>query len=324
MQAQLFDSSIEFLFIDGGSTDDSRELLDTMGKEDPRIRVLDNPDRQTARALNIGLEASRGEYVVRMDAHTFYPPRYIAAGVERLGKGDVVWVCGAQLAAGEGKWSTRVALALNTPLGTGPSRRFSRKGDWGEETELDTGVFTGVWRRSTLETHGGWDARWPINQDSELAARIIEAGGRIVSIPALDAWYIPRDSPRGLARQYLRYGYYRAKTSREHPASMRLGHLFPPALVGALLAAPVGPRLPSRPARVALLFYLAAVAKAAGRATGRAQTVETVALLGVFATMHLTWGVGFLGGSLRFAFGVPEASDTDKAKPEGGPGGSSG
>jgi cellulose synthase/poly-beta-1,6-N-acetylglucosamine synthase-like glycosyltransferase len=305
MQSQTFDAKIELLFIDGQSTDGSRELLQEMRRGDPRIRVIDNPERQTAKALNLGLEASRGEYIVRMDAHTFYPPMYIQSGVERLRRGGVAWVCGAQVAVGEGPWSRRVALALNNPLGTGTSRRFGR-GSEKVETDLDTGVFTGVWKRSTLEEHGGWDEGWPVNQDSELAARILDAGGRIVSIPDLDAEYVPRNNPKALARQYLRYGYYRAKTTRRHPSSMRYGHLFPPSLVATGLAALVAPKALARPARAGVLVYALAAVAFSARAAGDAPTSDKLALPAVFVTMHAAWGLGFLGGILRFAVRAPK------------------
>ena len=104
--------------------------------------------------------------------------------------------------------------------------------------------FTGIWLRSTLETHGGWDEGWPQNQDAELAARIRDAGGRIVCVPEMAAEYVPRDSLKALARQYFRYGLYRAKTSGRHPESMAASHLLPPAvaacLAGALLPGPRG------------------------------------------------------------------------------------
>src|SRR6478609_6890945 len=89
MRAQEFGGTIEFLFMDGGSTDRTRAILEELAAADPRIRVLDNPGRTTPHALNVGLAAARGKYVVRMDAHAFYPPRYIAAGVERLERGDI-------------------------------------------------------------------------------------------------------------------------------------------------------------------------------------------------------------------------------------------
>ena len=75
---------IEFLFMDGRSEDRTKAILEEMAADDRRIRVLDNPQRRTTFGLNIGLENARGDYVVRMDAHTEYPPEYVAKGVERL------------------------------------------------------------------------------------------------------------------------------------------------------------------------------------------------------------------------------------------------
>ena len=123
-------------------------------------------------------------------------------------------------------------------LGAGGSAKWAAE----EEKDIDTGVFTGVWRRSTLDEYGGWDDGWPVNQDSELAARFFERGSRIVCMPELGALYVPRDSLKKLAKQYWRYGFYRAKTSRYHPSSMRRSAIFPPALVLAVLAAVIAPR----------------------------------------------------------------------------------
>src|ERR687885_1316267 len=147
MQAQRFDGSVEFLFMDGRSEDRTKPILEELAKEDPRIRVLDNPGRTSTAGLNVGLRNARGEYVVRMDAHTFYPEDYIQRGVDRLRRGDVVWVAGPQVPHGTGKWSRRVALALGSWFGTGGSARWGDDGDGAAppERELDTGVFAGLW-----------------------------------------------------------------------------------------------------------------------------------------------------------------------------------
>jgi succinoglycan biosynthesis protein ExoA len=200
MRSQDFDGAVEFLFMDGRSEDATRVILDELAREDPRIRVIDNPGRGIPQGLNVGLRHARGDYVARMDAHTHYPSAYIARGVERLQSGDVAWVAGAPIPAGGGKWSRRVSLALRSPLGVGGSPKWGTGG----ETELDTGVFGGVWRRATLERLRGWDEEWAVNEDSELAARFRAEGMRIVGLPELAARYIPRDSLRGLARQYAR------------------------------------------------------------------------------------------------------------------------
>ena len=111
MQAQRIDGEVELIFIDGRSRDRTRAILEELAERDPRIRVLDNPARRTPQGLNVGLAAARGRYVARMDAHTHYPPGYLAAGVRRLEQGGVEHVSGPQIAVGDGTWARRVALA---------------------------------------------------------------------------------------------------------------------------------------------------------------------------------------------------------------------
>jgi succinoglycan biosynthesis protein ExoA len=295
MVRQEFDGEIEFIFIDGRSEDRTVAILEELAADDPRIRVLHNPDRTTAFGLNVGLAASRGRYVARMDGHTSYPPSYLADGVRRLARGDVVWVAGPQIPRGEGVWSRRVAMALETGLASIGSKRWG-DGSSDGEVELDTGVFTGVWPRSVLEQHGGWDSGFPINQDSELAARVLAAGQRIVQLPSMGAGYVPRNSLKSLARQYYRYGLYRGKTARLHANSLRRSHLLGPGLVLALLASLVLPQPLRGLARAAVSSYVLALIAASARAAldspERAGDAATLPV--VFVVMHGAWGAGFL------------------------------
>src|SRR5436305_657626 len=126
MQAQRFDGALEFLFMDGRSEDRTKAILEELAASDRRIRVFDNPGRSSTAGLNVGLRHARGDYIVRMDAHTFYPEDYIARGVERLRRGDVVWVAGPQVPHGVGRWSRRVALALRSLVGRGRAARRGR------------------------------------------------------------------------------------------------------------------------------------------------------------------------------------------------------
>lgn len=301
MLAQRFDGTIEYLFIDGGSTDGSLAILDRLAATDPRVRVLANPARRTPHALNLGLRAARGEYIVRMDAHAIYPVDYVSAGVERLRRGDVVWVSGPQLASGAGAGSARIARALASPFGRGGAGfRESLE----HEREVDTG-FTGVWRRDLLVRNGGWDEEWINDQDVELAARLRQQGGRIVCIPEMAAEYVPRATLRALARQYHTYGIYRVKTAQRHPETLRRSQLLPPAVVMALAGTVL---MPTRPARTlargaAGLYALGLLASGLQAARAARRPADAVMLPAIWSSMHLSYGAGILRGCTRF--GIP-------------------
>ncbi len=295
LAAQQLSVPVEFLLIDGGSTDGTREHLERVAAADPRFRLLDNPARRIPSALNVGLRSSSARFVARMDAHTVYPSAYLESGLRRIEAGDADWVSGPALPLGRGKWSRRVALALETPLGVGGAT-FRRATS---EVETDTG-FTGILERTTLERLGGWDEESLVNEDAELAARLRASGGRIVCIPEMAARYIPRDSLGALRVQYFRYGLYRARTSRLHPHGLRRSNLLPPGLLVTLAIAGVGPAKLRRPARLGAAAYLAAVLGTSGRLASRAGLRDAAALPAVFATMHLAWGAGFLAGCVRF------------------------
>jgi succinoglycan biosynthesis protein ExoA len=258
--------------------------------------VLDNPRRGTPSGLNVCLATARGSYVARMDAHSLYPPRYLQLGIDRLRHGDVSWVAGPQIPQARGRVSRAVATALSTWLGRGTSRRW---GDGDGEYDLDTGVFCGVWRREDVLAHGGWDEGWLRNQDSELAARFLRAGQRIVGVSEMAARYTPRDSLASLWRQYRGYGMYRAKTARRHPTSLRRTAILPPLLVLDAAAALTAPRVLRGLARLGVVAYLAALAAATAHAAADGQRPDPL-VAAVLATMHLAHGVGFLEGSLRW------------------------
>ncbi len=296
--AQEVPGGTELIFVDGGSNDGSRAILDRLAAQDARVRVLDNPERVIPAALNRGLAAARGAYVARMDAHTLYRSDYVARGIERLQHGDVEWVTGPAVPDAPAGFARCVAAALRSPLGQGGSSKWT-DGASGDEFDLDTGVFAGVWPRATLERLGGWDPAFHVNEDAEMAARVLNEGGRIVCLPAMAARYAPRATPLGLWQQYWRFGAYRAKTSRRHPIALRRPHLASGALAATLAVAvvPAGPL--RRPARAMAGLWAVAVGVGAARATPSraARDVGGVAL--ALATMQLAWGAGFLWGCLR-------------------------
>ena len=305
MLSQSFDGEIEYLFMDGASEDRTKAILEEMAAaRPPHPRARQPAAADDLRAQHRARERARRLRRAHGRAHPL-------PGRVRRRRASSGWRA-ATASSGSparrsrtatGKWSRRVAIALRSWFGAGGSSKWEAE----EEKDIDTGVFTGVWRRATLDEYGGWDDGWPVNQDSELAARFFERGSRIVCMPELGALYTPRDSLEELGKQYWRYGFYRAKTSRYHPASMRRSAVFPPALVLAIAGRRAGAarRCATRAARRSLAWAVGVIAASAPTAR-KEGPAEGAGLAAVFATMHLSWGAGFLRGCT--SFGPPLAA----------------
>src|SRR5438105_14013244 len=70
---------LEIVVADGMSTDGTRELLARYP-----VRMVDNPARITPAALNRAIAESRGEIIVRIDAHSTTAADYISRAVGHL------------------------------------------------------------------------------------------------------------------------------------------------------------------------------------------------------------------------------------------------
>jgi len=93
--AQTF-SDFEFLIIDDASTDQTAAYLQDL--REPRVRLLRSEQRvRLARALNLGLNHARGEWIARMDADDISMPDRLSRQLDFLAKHPDVGLCGGRI-----------------------------------------------------------------------------------------------------------------------------------------------------------------------------------------------------------------------------------
>ena len=68
--------NLEVIFADGMSTDRTRAIIAEYAAKCPFIRLIDNPKRIVPPALNAAIAVSRGDIIMRLDAHAIYPQDY--------------------------------------------------------------------------------------------------------------------------------------------------------------------------------------------------------------------------------------------------------
>lgn len=276
IDAQTYPWIVEVLVVDGGSSDATVPIA----RAHPGVRVLENLDRIQSSALNRGLAVARGEVVVRVDAHAVIAPDYVERCVQALDSTGAALVGGAQRPVARGFVQRGVAAAMRSRLGVGAAAYHQEdRSDW-----VDT-VWLGAFRADDGRAIGGYDERLPVNEDADFAFRMRRRGGVWLD-SSIVAHYVPRRRLRDVARQWGRYGYWRGRTVRRRPDSLRARQLAVPAVI-------LGSLSPAR--RYVLGAYGAAVLGGAAAASRR-DPVGGLAYLLVVPVTHLCWGLSFLAG----------------------------
>lgn len=298
---------MEVIVADGMSTDGTRIVLDEMSRDDSRLRVLDNPDRVTPKALNRAIASSRGSYILRVDAHSTIEPSYIESLVEFLEQHPEAWGAGGRMDTqpeSHGPFAKAIRTVLSHRFGVGNSS-FRTNGESAAPYRVDT-VFNCCWRREVFARVGLFHEQLVRSQDIEMSSRIGQAGGTL--------WLLPKAHTTYFARTHF-FGYLRHNWSNgiwSLVPAIFLGHLpvrwrhlvplaFVASLVSSAMVAALEPGLRWLPF-VPVAPYVAVNVAASCVASWRARDLMLGLLLPVtFAGLHLTYGAGSLWGALRIA-----------------------
>jgi len=285
--AQQYSGELEVILALGPSKDRTNEIAAELRAKDSRIVLVENPTGRTAAGLNAAIAASKFEIICRIDGHAEISKSYINDAVEIMESSNAVNVGGIMAAVGKTGFENAVARAMRSPIGVGGAR-FHVGGTAGP---ADT-VYLGVFKKSAINAAGGYDSRFIRAQDWELNFRLREAGGTIWFDPRLEVVYRPRPNLKALAKQYFEYGRWRRAVTRHHKGTINYRYLAPPiatliialSLITGIAIYPLF-FIPALTYATAILIASLAIGKSA---------IERLCLPAVLATMHISWGVGFL------------------------------
>lgn len=311
---QEYPGDLEVVIALGPSRDRTDEIAaelvaETAGRSWGRVVTVANPTGRTPAGLNAAIAASRHPVVVRVDGHGLLSPGYIATAVRLLAETGAANVGGIMHAEGETDWERAVAAAMTSRIGVGNAAFHTGGAAGPAET-----VYLGVFRREVLERQGGYNEEFIRAQDWELNFRIRGDGGLIWFSPDLLVTYRPRPTVRRLARQYHDYGRWRHVVARYHAGSINPRYLAPPAAVLAIAAGLAGAVFTPWTLVVPAGYAAAIVAGSvpAGRGLPLAARLRIPLAL---ATMHMSWGWGFLTSPRKLARRVRAAVPPGPARP---------
>ena len=284
---------MEWIFVDGCSKDKTVDILKEYQNRYPDlIRILSNPDKIVPYAMNIGIAASHGRYIVRLDAHADYAKDYISKCIYYLETTDAMNVGGVAETKSHGFMGNAIAKMLSSKFGVGNSQ-FRTNGKSGY---VDTVPF-GAFRREVFRNFGGYDERLVRNQDNEMNYRIRKNGGKIYLADDIRLSYYCRDTVRGISAMAVKNGTWNVITMKLCPGSLSLRHFVPLLFVLSVLGLSVLGLfhwsfwlLLTLELSLYLLLDIVFSAK-------QAESVKQfLALLMLFPVFHVTYGYGSLAG----------------------------
>lgn len=285
----------EVIVADGTSEDATTRIVSRFAAESTLdVRLLQNPRRSAAAGMNAGLDAARGDVIVRIDGHAAMAPDFLSRSVRALEESGADCAGGVIENEGDTYAGRAIALAMSSRFGVGDAA--FRTG--GREGAVDTVAF-GAYRREVFDRIGRFDEGLVGGEDDELNYRLLDHGGTILLIPAIRARYTVRGGFGALWRQYFGYGRAKPQVLRRHPAQARLRQFAPAALV---LAFPTAGRMAGIRGIGALAALYTFVATIASLALAMRHGWRHLPPLPVaFACLHVSYGLGFLAGIVGLA-----------------------
>ena len=289
---------LEILVIDALSTDETRDVISARKAMGAPIRILDDTEGNIPRALNLAIRASRGEILIRLDAHNTYARDYLRRCVERLVAGEAEIVGGVWHAVPRtaGAWGRAVTAVLSEPFGVGNAHYRTRR--LTQPTLVDTVPYFAC-RRTLFDRFGFFDDSIPCSEDMVYNSHLRELGGRILLDPAIESWYQTRTDPTPFIKHNLRNGIG-AVLPLHWGVRFRLRHFAPLMFISAMTVLALISMLQPRLAWLfigALVIYVLVAAGVALRVAVRERAPMQFALMPVvFFVLHVSYGIGSVAG----------------------------
>ena len=294
---------LEVIIADGMSDDGTREVLSKFISKYKNLTIIDNEKKIVPTALNKAIKISKGDYIVRLDAHSVYPRNYLSRlikVIEKTGADNV----GGMWITKPGNISIKaeaISLAMSCSFGVGNSyyRTTTNKK---EPFEVDTVPF-GCYRRSVFERIGYFDEELVRNQDNEFNERLLKAGGKILLIPDLKIDYFARENFTKLWKMNYHYALFGPLVDKKLGEIPRIRKYIPSLFVLSLLI-PSILGLKIRKARYITYFsaltYLICNFYVSFKECKKRKNFKLFHyLIWSFVTAHFSYGIGFINGAIK-------------------------
>jgi peptidoglycan-N-acetylglucosamine deacetylase len=192
---------LHIIVVNDGSTDRTKELLDTNFSRNPRVRIIHQVNRGKAAALNLAMSLADTEIVVTIDADTEIEPDAIGKLIRHFSDPKVGAVAGNVKVGNRSRWLTRWQALEYITSQNMEKRAF----DLLNCITVVPGAL-GAWRKKAIEAAGGITAD-TVAEDADLTIAIRRLGWRVSYDEEAVAWTEAPETAGQLIRQRFRWTF---------------------------------------------------------------------------------------------------------------------
>ncbi len=206
---------VQVIVADGGSTDRTREIVDSFKGRFGSLKLLDNPKRLSSAGRNVGARNSNAKYILILDGHTHIPGKSLLKDmVELFERTNASCLCRPQplTPPGISEFEKAVALCRASLLGHAPDSEIYSD----HEAEVDPTSSGAMYKREVFEQIGAFDESFDACEDVDFNYRVHKHGIKAWTSPKLTVYYYPRSTLGSLWHQMVRYGRGRARLAFKH------------------------------------------------------------------------------------------------------------
>lgn len=225
----------EIIIVDGYSNDNTvqiikktindYELNNSHENNDNLIssKLIYNDKKTLASGWNLAIKQSRGDYIVRIDAHAEVQSNFLMMNITTMMEiKDASCVGGKIKTVNINNNQSIVQHVLSSPYGIGNSKfRYSNKSEY-----VDT-VPYGMYKKSVFDEIGLFNENLERTQDNDLHRRMKSKGMRFYLNTNIQSIYYSRDSIKKVLKQALNNGKWTMINFLSNPGKMSLRYFVP-------------------------------------------------------------------------------------------------
>lgn len=297
---------IEVILVDGASTDNTKKIFDSYCRdysdEFYRVIVLNNEKKTLPCGWNIALKESRGDIILRIDAHATIPENFISNNVRLIESGETI--VGGQrpsIIEKNSGWQKMLLTAEQSLFGSGMA-------SYRKDTD-DKYVSTlahAAYSRKVFEKVGGYDERLARTEDNEMHYRMKSAGNKFLLSHSIKSYHHARNKLSNMIRQKFMNGYWIGLTMGICPKCFSVYHFVPfgfvigifLSLLALFLGYPILFKL------IFGLYFLCNLVMTVFSIKKQNLSTYLVFLPLVFFVLHFFYGLGTVIGLIKLPFWI--------------------